>query len=128
VYRHALPRSLFGAVLILLAAMSVLSPLGGRAALADEPAPSADIQVMQAFTEQIREGSERQHLSDQRKHAILFLMGIALLICMLTTAGLGIAMAIYGKKVFVAHTVFAGLSITLAIVHAVVAIVWFWPF
>lgn len=127
-YLHALLRSIACAALILLAALASLSPLGSRPALADEPAPSADVQVMQAFTESAREGSERQQLSDQRKHSILFLMGIALLICMLTTAGLGIAMAIYGKKVFVAHTVFAGLSITLAIVHAVVAIVWFWPF
>lgn len=61
------------------------------------------------------------------KHQILFLMGITLLVSILTTVGLGIAMAVYGKQVFVPHMLFAGLSATLAIVHAVVAIVWFYP-
>ena len=69
---------------------------------------------------------ERQ--ADARtKHQILFLMGITLLVCILTTGGLGIAMAVYGKQVFIPHMLFAGLSATLAIVHAVVAIVWFYP-
>lgn len=61
------------------------------------------------------------------KHQILFLMGTVLLASILTTVGLGIAMAVYGKQVFVPHMLFAGLSTTLAIVHAVVAIVWFYP-
>ncbi len=61
------------------------------------------------------------------KHQILFLMGITLLVSILTTVGLGIAMAVYGKQVFVQHMLFAGFSATLAIVHAVVAIVWFYP-
>lgn len=127
-YRHAFLRSIVCAALILLVAVPALSPLGSRPALADEAAPSADVQVMQAFAESMRDNADRQHFSDQRKHAILFLMGIVLLVCIFATAGLGVAMAIYGKKVFVAHTVFAGLSVTLAVVHAVVAIVWFWPF
>lgn len=127
-YQRAFLRSIVCAALILLVLVPALSPLGSRSALAEEAAPSADVQVMQAFAESMRENAERQQLSDQRKHSILFLMGIVLLVCIFATAGLGIAMAIYGKKVFVAHTVFAGLSITLATVHAVVAIVWFWPF
>lgn len=61
------------------------------------------------------------------KHQILFLMGITLLVSILTTVGLGVAMAVYGKQVFVPHMLFAGFSATLAIVHAVVAIVWFYP-
>lgn len=119
--------SAFYAFLILLMAASMLVPSGTRAAAAEQ-APSSDTQVIQAFSEASRDSADRAEIAEQRKHAILFLMGIALLICMLTTAGLGVAMAIYGKKVFVAHTVFAGLSITLALAHAVVAIVWFWPF
>jgi hypothetical protein len=55
-------------------------------------------------------------------------MGAALLIFIIVTAALGIAMAIYGKRVFVAHMIFAGFSVTLAIAHSVVAIVWFFPF
>jgi hypothetical protein len=37
-------------------------------------------------------------------------------------------MGVYGKQVFVAHMITAGLSVTLAIAHAVAALVWFNPF
>ncbi len=83
---------------------------------------------MQAFTEQQRELSDSRKISEERKHLIMFGMGVLLLVLLLTTAVLGVNMAIYGKRVFVAHTIFAGLSVTLAIAHAVVGIVWFFPF
>jgi len=47
---------------------------------------------------------------------------------LLVTGGLGVAMGVYGKQVFVAHMICAGLSMTLAIAHAIVGIVWFYPF
>lgn len=100
-----------------------------------EPAPAADRSnetAIQAFVKQEERAKlsqiEKQQAEIRKQHQILFLMGLLLLISMLTTAGLGIAMGIYGKPVFVAHMVFAGLSVTLAIVHAVVAVVWFYPF
>jgi hypothetical protein len=58
----------------------------------------------------------------------MFLLGVALLTLVLITGGLGIAMGVYGKQVFVAHMIFAGLSMTLAIAHAIVGIVWFYPY
>ena len=58
----------------------------------------------------------------------MFLLGVALITLVLITGGLGIAMGIFGKPVFVAHMVFAALSITMAIVHAIVGLVWFYPF
>ena len=58
----------------------------------------------------------------------MFALGAPLLMLLLITAGLGIAMGLYGKQVYVAHMIFAGLSLTLAIVHAVVGLVWFRPF
>ena len=58
----------------------------------------------------------------------MFVMGVPLLILLLVTGALGIAMGVYGKQVFVAHMVFAGLTMTLALAHAVVGIVWFYPF
>lgn len=122
--------SLYPAVCALLApllAALLLMPADNRA-LAAEQGPSSDTQVIQAFSEALRENAQRAELTEQRKHSILFLMGIALLISMLATAGFGVAMAIYGKNVFVAHTVFAGVSVTLALAHAVTAVVWFWPF
>jgi len=89
---------------------------------------SGDIGVMQAFaTEQAEEG-KAVRISDQRKHFWLFVMGIMLLTLILLTATLGILMGIYGKDIFIAHMLTAGLTVTLAIAHAIAAIVWFNPF
>ena len=63
------------------------------------------------------------------KHVIIFLLGTPLIIMILITGGLGIAMGVYGKQqLFAAHMICAGLTITLALVHAVVSVVWFFPF
>lgn len=99
-----------------------------------EPANGAAQQsqeVLRGFIEQ----QQTQPLDEQgfgaeikQKRQILFLMGIVLLIGIFTTLSLGIAMALYNKPVFVAHMVFAGITATLALVHAVTAMVWFYPF
>lgn len=83
--------------------------------------------IMQQFATD-PEVSEQRKIETQRKHEILFMMGIALLVLLLTTSTLGIAMVAFGKDVFVAHMIMAGLSMTLAIVHAVTSTVWFWPY
>ena len=67
-------------------------------------------------------------VSDHRRHQILFVMGACLLIGILATAGFGIAMALFGKEVFLAHMVSAGITVFLAVAHAVTSIVWFFPF
>ncbi len=87
-----------------------------------------DVAVMEAFNRQKVELGEAVRIDVERKHQILFFMGIALLVLVVLTAAYGVAMAIYGKPVFVRHMVLAGLSVTLAIAHAIVAIVWFFPF
>jgi len=83
-------------------------------------------QVMEAFT---KSDDQRGALdiSNHRKQQIMFIMGITLLILIVTTVSLGVAMVVFAKPVFVAHMVFAGFSLTLAIAHAIVAIVWFFP-
>lgn len=58
----------------------------------------------------------------------MFFLGVSLLILLLVTGALGIAMGIYGKQVFMLHMVSAGLTITLAFVHAIVGVIWFYPF
>lgn len=116
------------ALSVLLLLIAIFFPLGAVPAAEESELPSSDAQVMHAFTESLKEGSERGIIEEQKKHLILFVMGIALLICLFATAGLGIAMAIYGKRVLLAHTLLAGLCVTLATVHAVAAVVWFWPF
>ena len=85
-----------------------------------------DITLMQQFDTEEGVAAERA-ISDERKHEILFFMGAALLLLLLTTGGLGLAMGVFEKDVFVWHMLSAGLTITLALVHAVVSFVWFYP-
>ncbi len=67
-------------------------------------------------------------ISTKQKHTILFFMGSSLLLLVLTTAVLGISMAMYGKQVFMWHMISAGLTVTLALAHGITAVVWFSPF
>jgi len=91
-------------------------------------APSENAHVLRGFTENQDELSEIVAVSDQRKRQVMFFMGVPLLLLLLATGALGIAMGVYGKPVFVAHMVCAGLSMTLALAHAVAGVVWFYPF
>jgi hypothetical protein len=86
-------------------------------------------QVIQSFTSRDEvEVGENRKISDQRKQQIMFFLGVPLLLLIIATVSLGIAMGVYGKQVYIAHMVCAGLSLTLALAHAVVGIVWFYPF
>jgi len=82
--------------------------------------------VMQQFAGD-EEVSPQRKINTERKHQILFLMGISLLVLLLITGTLGIAMVAFGKDVFLPHMIFACLSLTLAAVHSATAIAWFWP-
>lgn len=85
-------------------------------------------EVMKEFVEHQAEEHGVKAIPEKRRHQILFVMGMFLLLGLLITAGLGIAMALYGKQVFVAHMISAGFSVFLAVAHAVTAMVWFFPF
>lgn len=119
--RHNTATLVHALLLALLALVPVTAP-------AADQGGHSDTQVMQAFAQQQEEEGEAVKITDQEKRLILFIMGFALLVLLLTTAMLGVAMAVYGKQVFVAHMIFAGFSVTLAIAHSIVAIVWFFPF
>jgi hypothetical protein len=112
--------------MILLVSLSTLSAVPAHAENANQAGDSA--QILQAFNKQHREAEHAKSITDKDKQRIMFLLGVVLITLVLITGGLGIAMGLYGKPVFVAHMVFAGLSITLAIVHAIVGLVWFYPF
>ncbi len=78
-------------------------------------------------------GSQRGEMIEsydeqQFQHKVMFVMGITLLVFILLTAGFGISMAMLGKDVFVPHMICAGISVFLSIGHAIVGIVWFFPF
>jgi hypothetical protein len=108
--------------------------LGGAAVAADAPPPARPssqqdtLDVIGEFARGDDVKSEVVAIPDQKKRLIMFFMGVPLLIFILITAGLGVALGVYGKRVYLPHMIFAGLSVTLAIAHAVVGIVWFYPF
>lgn len=84
--------------------------------------------VIESFANDNSATSELVTIEDKTKRLVMFVLGVPLLIFLLATAALGVAMGVYGKQVFVPHMVCAGLSLTLALGHAVVGIVWFYPF
>ena len=100
----------------------------GLAQSADVPQNDDSAAVMDAFNQQAMENARAMALTEEDKHQILFVMGVALLILLGATAYFGLRMGISGDDVFLPHMVCAGLTITLAIVHAVTSIVWFFPF
>ena len=112
------------AIRIMLAAFVFMAaPVFFPLAHADE----SSLQIVESFNK----NGNIQNPNDptaKRKQEIMFIMGIPLLIMLITTAVLGIAMGVFGKKVFVAHMVIASLSLCLAIAHAIVGLVWFFPF
>jgi pheromone shutdown protein TraB len=127
----ALRRRSMGMLPLWMALFVGMLSLGGFAGAAEENSDAGhvgDLRIVQQFNKDKDTLSEVVKISDREKHAILFGMGITLLILLLTTAVLGIAMGVYGKQVFIAHMVCAGLSVTLALAHSVAAIVWFFPF
>ena len=111
------------ALLILLATAGWVAPVPAQEA----PAPSSGAQVLQAFEHANAEKAPPDS-TDRTRRWVMFALGAPLLILLLVTGSLGIAMAVYGKPVYLAHMICAGLSITLAIVHAIVGLVWFRPF
>ncbi len=95
---------------------------------ADSPSKGDSVQIMEAFSQAATQAEDSNVLKDHKKHVIMFIMGVPLLILILITGGLGIAMAVYGKQVFMLHMIFAGLTVTLALAHLVTGLVWFYPF
>lgn len=118
------PTRLWIVCLLLVLAGQMTGP--GVSAASDDTDKPFD--VIRGFTEAEVVKSDIVAISDERKHQILFMMGVVLLITIITTAFLGVSMVVFGKQVFLAHMIFAGVSVFLAIVHAVTAIVWFFPF
>lgn len=110
--------------------LPIFMALPAPAVLAQEQAERGDdaLEIMETFNQQLLEGQEVYELTDEDKQTILFFMGIALLLLLIGTAYLGVSMVVFGKEVFVAHMICAGLTVTLGLAHAVAAVVWFFPF
>lgn len=97
-------------------------------AASEEAAGENSSQVLKGFNQDRSAPSEIVSIPDERKRLVMFVMGVPLLILIILTVALGIAMVVFGKQVFVAHMICAGLSLTLALGHAIVGMVWFFPF
>lgn len=117
-------------VFTLFIILTSLLPGVSPSAVADEKpgARSDSIEVMGTFNAQRDDEGGVWRVEERRKQQIMFYLAVPLLFCLIITAILGVAMAVFGKPVFLAHMIFAVLSVTLAIVHAVVGIAWFYPF
>jgi hypothetical protein len=121
--KYSINRS-FAVLLAIVLAFACTLP-----AHAEEAAPEGEnAQILQAFNKQHRDEERKKAITDKDKQRIMFMLGVALLSMVLITGGLGIAMGLFGKQVFVPHMIFAGFSMTLAVVHAIVGIVWFFPY
>lgn len=96
---------------------------------ASNPQGPGSVQILQTFDQQHQDTAEANSaIPTAQKHRILFYLGGTLLLLVLVTGSLGIGVGIFDKPWFVWHMVAAGLTMTLAVVHAIVAMVWFFPF
>ncbi len=112
-------------MLLLLLSFSLTPLVQG----AEAPRDVNGVQVLEAFDRQQADRVDSAAaIGDKKKHLIMFLLGIPLLILLLTTGAVGIAMGIFGKPLFLLHMILAGLTMTLALVHVIVGLVWFYPF
>ena len=122
-------KSLLGLIILSVLLLFGLSKLSFAQQAQESTISNSDTTgIMTSFTEKEEALGDAVAISDKRKHQVLFIMGIFLLIFIFTTAILGLRMVLFGKEVFVAHMIFAGGSVFLATAHAVTAIVWFFPF
>jgi hypothetical protein len=85
--------------------------------------------VQQEFGRQQPQRAARStSIAEHERQVIMFTIGAALLLLLLSTASVGIAVAVFGKPIFLLHMILAGLTVTLALVHVIVGVVWFFPF
>lgn len=111
---------------ILAGSLSIVSVIPAHA---QDVTPASDsAQILQEFNAQHRSDIRDKAIPLKEKQQIMFLLGVAVIVLVIITGGLGLAMGIFGKPVFVPHMVFAAFSVTMAIVHAIVGLVWFYPF
>jgi len=112
-------------------ALCVLLPAHVPQCLADDapPASSNGAQILEQFSRQQPQRPPRAtSIAEHERQVIMFSIGSVLLILLLSTASIGIAVAVFGKPLFLVHMILAGLTVTVAIVHVIVGLVWFFPF
>jgi hypothetical protein len=114
-----------------LLAASLLVPAQLPVCLADAapPATSNGAQILEEFGRQQPQGPSRATtIAEHERQVIMFSIGAVLLMLLISTASIGIAVAVFGKPLFLVHMILAGLTVTVALVHVIVGLVWFFPF
>lgn len=112
----------------LILAVFVLFCVSPAVRAGEQDQKNDSVKVMEAFEQQAIQVKPDGLSAIQKKHMAMFFLGVPLLVLLLITGGLGIAMGVYGKPVFMLHMIAAGLTITLAFVHAILGVIWFYPF
>ena len=103
----------------------------GSVCLADseQPSPTNGPQILEQFSrQQPTRARGVTAIEEHEKQVIMFAIGSVLLLLLIGTASVGVAVAIFGKPLFLAHMILAGLTVTVALIHVVVGVVWFFPF
>jgi hypothetical protein len=96
---------------------------------ATQPATTNGPQILEEFgRQQPQRPGGVTVIADHEKQVIMFSIGTVLLVLLISTASVGIAVAAFGKELFLVHMILAGLTVTVALIHVVVGIVWFFPF
>ena len=113
-------------MLLVMSQPSLAAPSGS--ARQGSTSMQQDLGAMQAFNDTHADEEGLLKVKAKERHEILFFMGLALIITLVITVLFGLSMVLGGKQVFVWHMIFAGISVTLALAHAVTAIIWFSPF
>ena len=93
------------------------------------PAPANPTKILESFA---RQDAQRPAgvtvIGDHEKQVIMFSIGAVLLALLVGTASVGIAVALFNKPLFLVHMILAGLTVTVALIHVAVGLVWFYPF
>jgi hypothetical protein len=93
------------------------------------PVPANGAQILEQFGRQQPQRPERATtIAEHERQVIMFSIGTVLLILLISTASVGISVAVFGKPLFLLHMILAGLTVTMALVHVIVGLVWFFPF
>ena len=114
-----------------LLAASLLLPTYLPVCLADDapPASSNGPQILEEFgRQQPQRPARATTIAEHERQVIMFTIGAVLLVLLISTASVGIAVAAFGKPLFLVHMILAGMTVTVAIVHVIVGLVWFFPF
>lgn len=114
---------------IVLSSLLLTVSLTSLVRAAETPQTANGVQILEAFDrQQANKVDAETAISDKKKQLIMFLLGIPLLLLLLSTGAVGIAMGVFGKPLFLLHMILAGLTMSLALVHVIVGLVWFYPF